>query len=47
MKFPVLNNCVYLDTARSGLLYNELEIWRNNHDKEFLEGGSQFRFNHE
>ena len=47
MKFPVLNNCVYLDTARSGLLYNELETWRNNHDKEFLEGGSQFRFNHE
>lgn len=47
MKFPVLNNYTYLDTARSGILYDELLSWRNKHDLEFLEGGSQFRINHE
>tara|TARA_B110000503_G_scaffold137959_1_gene223140 strand:+ start:3100 stop:4116 length:1017 start_codon:yes stop_codon:yes gene_type:complete len=47
MKFPILNNYTYLDTARSGLLYDELLSWRKSHDLEFLEGGSQFRVNHE
>ena len=47
MKFPILNNYRYLDTARSGILYDELLSWRNNHDLEFLKGGSQFRINEE
>ena len=47
MKFPALENKIYLDTARSGLIYNELLTWRNNHEIDFLNKGSQFRLNHE
>ena len=47
MKFPALENKIYLDTARSGLMYNELLTWRTNHEIDFLNKGSQFRLNHE
>ena len=47
MKFPALENKIYLDTARSGLMFSELLSWRNNHEIDFLDRGSQFRLNHE
>ena len=47
MNFPALKNFTYLDTARSGLLYDELLSWRKNHDLKFLQQGSQFSLNHE
>ena len=47
MKFPALENKIYLDTARSGLMYNELFSWRKEHEIDFLKRGSQFRSNHE
>ena len=47
MKFPALENKIYLDTARSGLMYNELLSWRKEHEIDFLNKGSQFRLNHE
>ena len=47
MKFPALENKIYLDTARSGLMYNELLCWRKEHEIDFLNKGSQFRSNHE
>ena len=47
MKFPALENKIYLDTARSGLMYNELLSWRKEHENDFLNRGSQFRLNHE
>ena len=47
MKFPALENKIYLDTARSGLMYNELLSWRREHEIDFLKEGSQFRLNHE
>ena len=47
MKFPALENKIYLDTARSGLMYNELFSLRKEHEIDFLKRGSQFRSNHE
>ena len=47
MKFPALENKIYLDTARSGLMFSELLSWRNKHEIDFLNRGSQFRLNHE
>ena len=47
MKFPALEKKIYLDTARSGLMYNELLSWRKEHEIDFLNRGSQFRLNHE
>ena len=46
MKFPALENKIYLDTARSGLMFSELLSWRNKHEIDFLNRGSQFRLNH-
>ncbi|RNL52124.1 aminotransferase class V-fold PLP-dependent enzyme [Pedobacter jejuensis] len=43
--FPILKNCVYLNTANSGLLSVEIANWRKQHDAEFIEGGSTFRAN--
>jgi len=47
MKFPALENKIYLDTARSGLMFSELLSWRNKHEIDFLNRGSQFRLNDE
>src|SRR6185437_6081744 len=41
--FPVLEKYTYLNTAYSGLLSLDIAAWRANHDKEFVEGGSNFR----
>lgn len=41
--FPVLKKYTYLNTAYSGLLSLDIAAWRANHDKEFVEGGSNFR----
>ena len=44
-KFPVLQNYTYVNTASSGLPYEDLMEWRRTHDQEFLKGGSMMRDN--
>lgn len=41
--FPVVSRYCYLNTAASGLLAEGLMEWRQNHDIDFLIGGSEFR----
>ncbi|MEO8821807.1 MAG: aminotransferase class V-fold PLP-dependent enzyme, partial [Ginsengibacter sp.] len=41
--FPVLKKYTYLNTAYSGLLSADIAKWRTAHDKEFVEGGSNFK----
>ncbi|MEO0526101.1 MAG: aminotransferase class V-fold PLP-dependent enzyme [Bacteroidota bacterium] len=38
-KFPVLGQYIYANTAASGLLYDDLLEWRQEHDLDFLIGG--------
>jgi len=45
-EFPVLSQNTYLNTASSGLLYDSLLNYRQEHDLDFLIGGSIFR-NHQ
>lgn len=40
-QFPVLNQYIYVDTATSGLLYDRLLDWRQEHDLDLLIGGSK------
>ena len=40
-KFPVLNQCIYANTASAGLLSEDLMEWRQGHDLDFLIGGSE------
>lgn len=42
-EFPVLSQNTYLNTASSGLLYDSLLDYRQEHDLDFLIGGSNFR----
>lgn len=42
-KFPVLNQCIYANTAATGLLYEDLLEWRQEHDLDYLIGGSQMK----
>ncbi|AXT51265.1 aminotransferase class V-fold PLP-dependent enzyme [Aquimarina sp. BL5] len=42
-EFPVLSQNTYLNTASSGLLYDSLLEYRQEHDLDFLIGGSIFR----
>ncbi|WP_062056315.1 aminotransferase class V-fold PLP-dependent enzyme [Aquimarina longa] len=42
-EFPVLTHTTYLNTAASGLLYDSLLNFRQEHDLDFLIGGSIFR----
>ena len=42
-EFPVLQQYTYLNTASSGLLYDTLLDFRQEHDLDFLIGGSKFR----
>ncbi|WP_405208201.1 aminotransferase class V-fold PLP-dependent enzyme [Aquimarina sp. LLG6339-5] len=42
-EFPVLSQNTYLNTASSGLLYDSLLDYRQEHDLDFLIGGSMFR----
>ncbi|SFU50532.1 Selenocysteine lyase/Cysteine desulfurase [Pustulibacterium marinum] len=41
--FPVTNSYTYLNTAASGLLSESMLDWRQEHDLDFLIGGSIFR----
>lgn len=43
-QFPVLRQGIYADTAASGLLYEDLLEWRQEHDLDFLIGGSAMKF---
>lgn len=42
-EFPALERFLYLNTAASGLLSETLLDFRQNHDLDFLIGGSEFR----
>jgi len=42
-QFPILNDCVYLNTAYSGLLATDFATWRKAHDESFVALGSTFR----
>ncbi|MGB5270825.1 MAG: aminotransferase class V-fold PLP-dependent enzyme [Eudoraea sp.] len=41
--YPVLNHCIYANTAAYGLLGEELLEWRQNHDLDYLIGGSSMK----
>lgn len=42
-KFPVLNQCIYANTAAAGLLGEDLLEWRQGHDLDYLIGGSAMK----
>nr|WP_299000599.1 aminotransferase class V-fold PLP-dependent enzyme [uncultured Allomuricauda sp.] len=42
-KFPVVQECIYANTAATGLLSTDLFEWRRAHDKEYLLGGSHMK----
>ncbi len=42
-KFPVLQQCIYANTASTGLLYEDLMEWRQEHDLDYLIGGSEMK----
>ncbi|MEB8330091.1 aminotransferase class V-fold PLP-dependent enzyme [Flavobacteriaceae bacterium KMM 6897] len=42
-QFPIINQYVYANTAASGLLYDDLLDWRQEHDLDFLIGGSMMK----
>jgi selenocysteine lyase/cysteine desulfurase len=41
--FPVVNQCIYANTAAIGLLSDELLEWRQEHDLDFLIGGADMK----
>ncbi|CAM3293368.1 aminotransferase class V-fold PLP-dependent enzyme [Zobellia roscoffensis] len=41
--FPVLSQYIYANTASAGLLNDDLMEWRQEHDLDYLIGGSNFR----
>ena len=45
-EFPVLSQYVYANIAASGLMYDQLVDWRQEHDLDFLIKGSLFRDEH-
>ena len=42
-QIPVLSQYTYVNTASSGLLYDGLLDWRQEHDLDFLIGGSKMK----
>lgn len=42
-EFPILNQNTYLNTASSGILFDSLLAYRQEHDLDFMIGGSKFR----
>ena len=42
-QFPLLNHSIYANTAATGLLYEDLLEWRQNHDLDYLIGGSEMK----
>lgn len=45
-EFPLTQHYTYLNTASCGLLSRSLVSWRQEHDKNLMEGGSIFRDTH-
>jgi selenocysteine lyase/cysteine desulfurase len=41
--FPVVNHCLYANTAAIGLMSDDLLEWRQEHDLDFLIGGSEMK----
>ena len=41
--FPVFTHSTYLNTAAWGLMHEDLQEWRQEHDLDFLIGGSSFK----
>ncbi|MFT4831205.1 MAG: cysteine desulfurase/selenocysteine lyase [Psychroserpens sp.] len=44
-QFPIINQYIYANTAASGLLYDDLLDWRQEHDLDFLIEGSMMKAN--
>ncbi|MEO0902064.1 MAG: aminotransferase class V-fold PLP-dependent enzyme, partial [Bacteroidota bacterium] len=42
-KFPALQECIYANTAATGLLNTDLFAWRRAHDEEYLAEGSHMK----
>ncbi len=42
-QFPLLNHSIYANTAATGLLYDDLLEWRQEHDLDYLIGGSNMK----
>ncbi|WP_350292842.1 aminotransferase class V-fold PLP-dependent enzyme [uncultured Croceitalea sp.] len=42
-QFPLLNHSIYANTAATGLLYDDLLEWRQDHDLDYLIGGSDMK----
>jgi len=42
-EFPILDQYIYANTAAYGLLYDSLLDWRQEHDLDYLIGGSNFK----
>jgi selenocysteine lyase/cysteine desulfurase len=42
-EFPILDQYVYANTAAYGILYDSLLDWRQEHDLDYLIGGSTFK----
>jgi len=42
-QFPVLTHSIYANTAATGLLYDDLLEWRQEHDLDYLIGGSEMK----
>jgi len=45
-EFPILNQYTYVNTPQSGLLYESLLEWRQEHDLDYLIGGSMKKIEH-
>ena len=42
-EFPILDNNIYANTAAYGIMYDGLLDWRQEHDLDYLIGGSEFK----
>lgn len=42
-EFPILDQYIYANTAAHGIMYDSLLDWRQEHDLDYLIGGSNFR----
>ena len=42
-KFPALQDCIYANTAATGLLSTDLFEWRKKHDLQYLQEGSKMK----
>ena len=42
-QFPILDKCIYVNTAAAGLLSTDLALWRQQHDQAYLIGGSTMK----